>query len=437
MDSRMFCVRCLIEVDGGGYSNLVLKNRAPKSGLNARDLAFASAVFYGTLERQTTLDFLLGPYLKKGIKGLDTEVRAVLRAGLYQALYLDSVPISAAVNESVRICRALKKSSAAGLVNAVLRKAAEGGLAPIEAIKDTKKRLSVQYSLCGEMVDLLCEQYGEKAESIMAAMFGRTVTAARVNTLKIDRETLLALLREEGIEAEAAPIDHAVVLRSGDYLASRALKDGLMRIQSLAAQCAALALDAKAGMSVLDLCAAPGGKTLTSAQQMNGQGTIVAMDRYDSRLKLIEKQAEREGVTIVKTVCGDACTYDTEMRFDRVLCDVPCSGYGEIASKPELRQKPPRTDNPLFETQRAILERGAALLKEGGRLVYSTCTIDRRENEAVVEAFLKVHGEFGLVRVLGCGLPKADESGYLRFVPNDRDPEGFFVAVLERKETQA
>ncbi len=431
MDARQLCIRCFVDVDAGGYSNLVFKSKTAKSGLNARDLAFAAAVFYGTLEREITLDFLLDPLLKKGVAGLDPEVRAILRAGLYQCLYLDSVPVSAAVNESVRLCKSLKKSSASGLVNAVLRKGAGAGLGALDEIKDERTHLSVQYALCPGLVDMLCEQFGADAPSVMAAMLTRPAVAARVNTLRTDREALLARLTQENIQAKAVPLDNAIVFAGGDYLASSALADGSMRIQSLAAQGAAIALDAAPGMSMLDLCAAPGGKTLTAAQQMRNQGSIVAIDKYDSRLKLIEAQAALEGVTIVQTLCADGVDYKLRTTFDRVLCDVPCSGYGEIASKPELRRKPPRADNPLFALQRGLLEQGAVLLADGGRLVYSTCTLDRRENQDIVQGFLTAHPDFRLVPVVLDGLP-APRDGYVQVLPRTGEPEGFFIAVLER-----
>lgn len=386
MDARRLAVRCLLEVERGGYSNLVFKQLAPQSGLPERELGFAAAVFYGTLERRITLDFLLSPWLKKGMAGLDAPVRAILRAGLFQILYLDSVPAAAAVNESVRLCRALKKSSACGLVNAVLRRASESGFAPLETISDETERLSVTYALCPELVELLTSQYGAQAREMMAALLQRPQPAARVNVLKNNRDSLLERLHREKIEAWAAPLEDAVLL-SGRYLGASALADGSMRIQSLAAQAAALALDAEPGLAVLDLCAAPGGKTLTIAQTMRDRGEILALDLYENRLALIREQAAREGVHIVRTLCADAAAFRAKEKFDRVLCDLPCSGYGEIAAKPELRYKPPLEDNPLFELQSEILETGILHLKRGGRLVYSTCTFDRRGKRTAGRAF--------------------------------------------------
>ncbi len=435
MDARLLGVRCLVETEAGGYSNLVFKTRAPQSGLDGQALSFAAAIFYGALERQITLDYLLAPMLKKGLAALDPEVRAILRAGLYQCLYMDGVPVHAAVDESVRLCRKMRKSSAAGLVNAVLRKAAARGLAPLAEIADERTALSVRYALCPALVALLLEQYGGDAPAIMQAMLGRPQAAARVNTLRTGRAQMLERLAAQGIPAQAAPLANAVCFADGGYLRADAFADGTLRVQSLAAQGAVAALAVRPGMTLLDLCAAPGGKTLTAAQEMRGEGEILALDRYENRLRLVQAQAEREGISIVRTLCADAAAYRTDSRFDRVLCDVPCSGYGEIAAKPELRQKPPQADNPLFETQRAILRRGAALLRPGGRLVYSSCTIDRRENEEAVQSFLIENPAFRLCPVTLPGFPPPEREGWLRLLPgiNGNGAEGFFIAAMERQ----
>ena len=430
--ARRLAARCLIDVDGGAYSNLALKSRAANAELARRDLLFATALFYGTLERRITLDYILDQHLKQGVAKLDPEVRAVLRSGLYQCLFMDGVPARAAVDESVKLCRALKKSSAASLVNAVLRKAAAFDLAALDAIPGDTRRRSVRYALCPGLVELFCAQYGDRAESLMAALFGRPAAALRVNSLKTTPEELAASLAAEEVETAPGPLPGSLLVKGGDYLASEARARGECRVQSLAAQAAALALDAAPGLSVLDLCAAPGGKALTAAQQMRNRGRILALDKYDSRLELLRAQAAAEDVSIVETIEADAATFDTEERFDRVLCDVPCSGYGEIAAKPELRAKAPDGGNPLFALQAAILENGARLTKPGGRLVYATCTLDRRENEDRAARFLREHAAFrpaaAAIRCPGA----ASSGGQLKFVPCAEDSEGFFIATFER-----
>ncbi len=421
MGAREAAARALMAVERGGYSNLVMA-RSLAGMADARERRFASAIASGALERLITLDYILSQSLSKPLAKLDAEVRAALRTGLCQCLFMN-VPARAAISESVELCRVLSKSSAAGLVNAVLRKASAFDLAEIDNIKDESLRRSVKYSLCEPLGDMLAAQYGEAADGIMAAFFARPRDCARVNTLRTDCETLLKELESEGITARRGSLENSIELVGEGWLSCSALARGDMRIQSESAQRAALALGAKAGMRVLDMCSAPGGKTLTAAQQMQNQGEIVALDRSAKRLALLERQAALEGVSIVKTLACDAREYESEAPFDAVLCDVPCSGYGETASKPELRYKSPEGNEELYEIQRAILQSGARALKAGGRLIYSTCTLDCRENEQIVDAFLNDNPNFS---------PDATNAGgkYTKKIPGENDPEGFFIATF-------
>lgn len=421
--ARLEAAKCLVEVEGGAYSNLALKKRT--AGSDARSAAFCSALVYGTLERLITLDYLLGLHLKKGTSALDPEVRAVLRMGLYQCLYMDGVPARAAVNESVNLCRALKKTSAGSLVNAVLRRASAAGLEPISLIKDSLRHDSVRYSLCEGLVGLLCSQYGGDAEGIMAGMLARGKPALRVNALKTSEDEAVACLAREGVAAKRAALPGALVIESGDYMRSALLADGRARVQSLCAQAAVYALAPQSGDRVLDMCSAPGGKALTAAQLMGDEGEIAALDIHSSRLRLIEEAAEREGIGAVRPIKADARFFEDGAGFDRVLCDVPCSGYGEIYTKPELRLKNPDKTGELLKIQRDILNNAASLVKKGGRLVYSTCTVDRRENDLAADGFLALHGNFRPV-------PTRGGEKYRIFLPGAESPEGFFIATFER-----
>ncbi len=430
--ARVLAAKCLIEVDKGGYSNLVFKNKTKGQDYERRDLLFATALFYGTLERRLTLDFILSKYISKPLGKLDVEVLAILRSGLYQSLYMDSVPVSAAVNESAALCSVFKKTSAKGFVNAVLRKSAAFDLNDIESIPDQTTRLSVKYSLDEEIVKMFLLQYGERAKDIMASFFNKSVTAVRVNTLRAATDEIISSLKADGVSAEVCALDGALVIKNGDYLKSRAFSNGDIRIQSLSAQSAIEALLPEAGTMVLDMCAAPGGKTLTAAQIMKNSGEIVALDCYAGRVKLIEEQAALEGVTIVKAVVADATDYDEGTLFDRVLCDVPCSAYGEIGSKPELRYKKPPKDGELTATQAKILANGARHTKVGGRIVYSTCTLNTDENEQTVAAFLRENPSFRAVTPkLSLAFMETDDK-FAYFLPNMQNNEGFFIASLER-----
>ena len=429
--ARFLAVKAVLDVERGGYSNLVFKRYVRDKSLDERDVQFFARLFYGTIERTVTLDHILAGYLAKDIKSLDGEVRAILRCGLYQCLYMNAVPVGAAVNESVALCAALKKKSAGALVNAVLRRASAFDLDEIERIDDELKRLSLRYSVCIELADMLCSQYGDDAESILAATLERPPAALRVNTLKTTAEELTERLKAQGIETEAAPIPDALIVKSGRYVESAAIEDGSARIQSLAAQCAAHATGIKAGQSLLDMCAAPGGKTLTAAQMMGNSGYIAALDIHESRLAIITERAKTEGVDIVEVKNTDAATHKDERLFDAVLCDVPCSGYGEMAAKPELRHKPPEVST-LTEKQAAIVQNAASLVKSGGVIVYSTCTLDFRENEQIVDEFIVKNPEYKPVipEIASCVEAKAEK--YVKFVPNNQNSEGFFIATLRK-----
>ncbi len=419
--ARSLAARCLMDAEKGGYSNLIVKRRVTQSPLDSRERAFCSALFYGTLSRQVTLDYILDPLLRGGIEKCDAEIRAALRLGLYSALYMDSVPQSAAVNESVQLAKYFKKSSAAGLCNAVLRKACAFEPARLADIKDDAKRLSVMYSVCEPLAKMTVSQYGAQAEQILRASLARPRVCLRVNTLKTTLDEAKSLLASEGVVCENANAADALTVVSGDWLSADAFENGLVRAQSERAIDAVSLLAPDAGERMLDMCAAPGGKTLTAAQLMRNQGQITALDRSESRLELLRKQATAEGVTIVNAQCADAAGYDTAERFERVLCDVPCSGFGEMCKKPELRAKAPEPDgSPLFALQLRILANGARLLARGGMLVYSTCTLDKRENDGVLEAFLCEHGDFELCEIQ-------------RSLPDDENSEGFFAAKLAYK----
>lgn len=429
---RQIAVNCLCDVEAGAYSNLAFKQWVSGTGLGSRDVQFCARLFYGTLERTVTLDYILSQFIDRDIHKLDAEVRAILRCGLFQIHYMDAVPPPVAVNESVRLCTIFKKKSASGLVNAVLRRSVQYDRTQIDGIADETERLAVKYSVVPELAQLLLDQYGDRAADMLAATLQRAPTAVRVNSLRTTPQQLIQRLADEGIEAEPAPVQDSLLIRSGRYIGSSALADGTMRIQSVAAQYAVQLLSPKPGMTVLDACAAPGGKTLTIAQKMENNGTITALDIHEHRLRLIAEQAALEGITIVGLHCADATDFDGGEQYDRILCDVPCSGYGEMAQKPELRQKSPPKNNELPLLQRKILDNSAKMLRKGGRLVYSTCTLDKRENEAVVDAFLKEHPDF--VPIAAKNLPPSSEvvQQYVKFTPQNSYNEGFFIATLER-----
>ena len=436
MTARYLAVRALLHQEQAGYANLVLDAELRRCAppLPAREAAFAARIFYTVLERQHLLDWMLGRYLKKPVAKLDAPVRAILRAGLAQACFM-AVPLPAAVNESVKLTRAYGKSSASGMVNAVLRRAA--ALKPQAAdFKDLPGRLEIYYSLSTPVAALLAGQYGAEAEDIAAAFYAPQPTWIRVNTLKTTDAALTEALRGEGCEVSPGPWPHC--LRVGfpaSPAATEAFARGEYHVQGLPSQLAAECIGAQPGMRVLDLCAAPGGKSLTMAEAMRDEGELLAGEAVPARLPLLEQAFARCGVRCARAFGGDASRSDPALAarpFDRVLCDVPCSGLGVIGKKPDIRYKDLAGLDDLTALQAAILQNGASYLAPGGRLVYSTCTINRGENEAVVRAFLAKEPNFVLEKP-EMGLPGAQDTGFgTLFLPHRTGTDGFFVAVLAK-----
>ena len=434
MTPRRLAVKALIHQEQAGYANLVLDAELKKCTppLDSRDAAFAARIFYTTLERLPLLDYRINQFTKKPVAKLDAPVRAVLRAGLAQALYMN-VPLPAAVNESVKLTGALGKSSAAGMVNAVLRRAAAADVSEAD-FADPLDRLSIYYCLSRPVAELFYAQFGAEAFPLAAAFYEKPKTTIRVNTLRTNDTALTALLQQEGHTVTPGPWPGALVVEfAGSPAASAAFKKGLFHVQGLASQFAALCVDAQPGQQVLDLCAAPGGKSLTLAEAMQDKGQLVSGEFVPARVPLLQQAFDRCGITCAVAVENDATQHNSDWpTFDRVLCDVPCSGLGVIAKKPDIRYKDLDGIENLLAAQQKILQNGADSLAENGRLVYSTCTVNDKENQAQVEKFLSANPDFHVV-LPKTAVPGADITplGTL-FLPHRTGTDGFFAAILER-----
>lgn len=413
----------------GSYSNLELASQLRGSNYDARDSGFIAALVYGVLERQITLDFILSRYLSKPVDKARFDVRTLLRMGAYQIVFMDKVPDSAAVNECVKLAKSGGCAFAAGMINAVLRKVAGD---------DGTWRTAgctVRYSCPQALFDLWVDAYGEEtARGILASSFGGTDTYLRVNTLRTTAGQLIESLRREQVEAEQVDgmPNTLLVAHSGALEHLRAYREGLFHVQGIPSQICAALLDVWPGMRVADVCAAPGGKSFTLAQMMENQGYLASFDLHPHRIKLIERGAQRLGIGIIRAAVRNAASQQAEEDpFDRVLCDVPCSGLGDIASKPELRYKTTFLSDELSAVQYAILEQSARLVVRGGRLVYSTCTLNPAENEDVCTAFLESHPEFSLLPAR-YSRARITAGGMMTFLPQDFGGNGFFAAVLEK-----
>lgn len=433
---RLLAAKALMRCEKSGYSNLVLASMLQKSGLSPRDRAFASRIVYGTVERQLTLDARLAPFLKQPLSTMMPELRAVLRSGLYQILYMDSVPVSAAVNEAVELTRALGKGSAAGFVNAVLRRAGEAPWTP--NAKTEEERLSAVYSVGLPVVKLLRSAYPNQAETLLSESFTAPKLTVRVNTLKTTAKALAESLAAEGVKATETALPNALVLEeAGDVTRLPQFRQGLFHVQGLASQLCVAALGAMPGDRVLDTCAAPGGKTATIAEMLEGKGPLTACELHPARVKLIESLLARIGVQNVTVRAHDAAVYDASFdKMDKILCDVPCSGLGTLAKKPDIRYKDLQELPKLIEIQRSILEVSAQYLAPGGSLVYSTCTVNPQENEQVVQAFLDAHPEFCAVDTGIAGFGEQKLGAFCLFFPQGGQ-DGFFIAKLARAEKSA
>ncbi len=432
---RYIAVEALLRVTlGEGYSNLVLDAALERAGLSGRDAAFVSALFYGTLERQTTLDAILARFQTAG-KKTSPFVTQVLRTGAYQILYLDRVPDAAAVHEAVELVRHSREARAAGFVNAVLRRVAQAGKDLIQFSTDTPEDLSVAYSCPLWLVQNLLADYGRAlTQGYLAACLEPAPVYLRVNTQKTTAAALQKELTALGLEPQETLLETALALpKLGNLLQTSLYTDGLFFVEDLASQLSVEVLDPRPGERMLDLCAAPGGKSFAAALRMENTGTVVSCDLHRARVALIAEGRNRLGLTAVAPTVNDATAGAPDGSFQKVLCDVPCSGFGIIRRKPDIKYKNPDTLKGLPALQLQILERGAAAVAPGGVLQYSTCTLRRSENQKIVFRFLTAHPEFSLDPIALPGVKSAVEDGMLTMMPQLGGTDGFFVARLRRK----
>ena len=420
-NARKIAVDALLRVEqDGAYSNLILGQLLSRSDASKEDKALASAIFYGVLDRLITLDYYINKLSKLPVKKLQPLTRQVLRTALYQIYYMDRIPHSAAVNEAVKLIKKSGENRNSGYVNAVLRNAVSSDIELPLGID--LYSLSVRYSCPPWILGNIINDYGtERAEDILQAYLLPSNISLRVNTLKTSSDEIKELFKSQHIEVKENGLDDSFELCSGIDIADHTLfKDGLYHIQDISSQKCALALSAKQGERILDVCAAPGGKSFTIAQTMEDTGEIISCDLYENRVSLINKGAKRLGIKCIKAIQNDASLFNSKLGdFDAVLCDVPCSGFGVIRRKPEIKYKPIDDFENLQKIQLGILETSSAYVKSGGRLLYSTCTIRKAENERIVEAFLENTNDF--------------KCEYMHTDLPSRDSDGFFRALLIKK----
>ncbi len=433
--ARNVAVKILLRVEKGAYSNIILDNERTFSDLSDTDKKFTSRLFYGTIERKITLDYIISSYLSKPISKLDKEILMILRTGVYQLLYMPSVPDNAAVNESVKLATEFSKSSAKGMVNAILRNFIRNDK-KFSLPKDEISSLSVKYSVPDELISKWINDYGrEETEKILEGFSAdENNITMRVNNIKISDDDFISEMKSMGVECTKSEIlPHCVISSSFSGIENNPLyKKGCFHIQDIASQLCAESLGAKSGDVVLDVCSAPGGKTFTIAEIMENNGEILAFDLHENRVKLIENGAERLGLTAIKAQTGDATVFNENLPLaDKILCDVVCAGYGVISKKPEIKYKPLRETERLPEIQAKILSNASKYLKVGGELVYSTCSLSKDENDNVIDNFLENNKNFEGVPVLSeMGKPFGNYKATI--FPYHFGGDGFFIAKVRR-----
>ncbi len=441
-DARTVAVDALCAVDRGAYSELYLAAAIGKAGLDRRDAALCTAICGGVLRNRAYLDFRLSVCSSIRLGKIAPRILNILRAAAYQILSLDRVPDSAAVNAAVTQARKAGGQRSAGFVNAVLRRLSREKDAPPEPDRsDEAQYLSVLYSHPVWLVRRFFDTLGrEETEKLLAIDNTPAPVIARVNTLRADTEKVRTELEKAGVECAPHPFlpDALILSRTGSIDALEAYQAGLFTVQDSASQLCALALDPYEGASVLDVCAAPGGKSFACAALMRDRGKIVACDLHAQRAVLIAQGAERLGISCIETKQADGTVFhpEWEKSFDFVLVDAPCSGVGVIHRKSEIRYKEEASLASLPDVQRAILANASRCVKPGGVLVYSTCTLLREENEAVYLDFLKENGEFSPYDFTLPGVG-ASENGMLTLWPQRTGTDGFFVSKMRRQDAQS
>ena len=431
MSARDTALSVLIDCrKNGAWMDAALKQHLSRDRLDRRDAALATRLCAAVLQNRMLLDAWISRYLKGKLSALQPVVLDVLRLAVCQLRFFDKLPPNAVVNEAVEQAKRLANPRAAALVNALLRAMLRD---PAKLTLPTE--LSLRYSHPAALVELLRENVGEeKLEALLASHNEAPPANIQTNLLKNDTPTLRDSLEAEGLHAEAHPwLPDCLLLSGGGIEQSAAFREGAFYVQDAAARLAVLALSPEPGERVLDCCAAPGGKSFAAAVAMQNRGELISCDIHPHKTKLIEAGAERLGISLIRALQKDASVPDPAWAgsFDRIIADVPCSGLGVIRKKPDIRYKELAPTERLPQVQRRILEAQATHLKPGGTLVYCTCTVLRRENEAVVESFLADHPEFYLEPFAVPGVGTV-ETGMKTLLPCDDGTDGFFIARLRK-----
>ncbi|MDG4655885.1 16S rRNA (cytosine(967)-C(5))-methyltransferase RsmB [Ectobacillus antri] len=438
---RELALEGLMQIEkNGAYSNLLLNNLIEKSKLSSKDVGLLTEIVYGTIQRRDALDFYLQPFLRKKV---EPWVKVLLRLSLYQMEFLDRVPAHAVIHEAVEIAKKRGHKGIGAMVNGVLRSVQREGVPSLEHIKNPAERLAIKTSHPQWLVEQWIRAYGfDTAQRICETNLLPPLSTARVNVSKTTVEEVIEMLGAEGVEAERGILsEDAVQIKRGNIAHTKAFQEGYVSVQDESSMLVARALGPEPGDYVLDTCAAPGGKTSHIAERLLGTGRVVSLDLHPHKVRLIQAQAVRLHLTNVEAQALDARKVGEKFQaetFDKILIDAPCSGFGVIRRKPDIKLGKTEADSErLAKIQCDILEAAAPLLKKNGRLVYSTCTIGSIENEDVIQTFLNKHPEYEIDTTMKERLPSSLKSyvgkGEVQILPHYFLTDGFYIACLRKK----
>ena len=410
---------CRVESDGA-YSNITLNSFFKEYELSSQDKALCTSLFYGTLDRKITLDYILRIYIKTGLNKIKPYTLNVLRTAVYQLMYMDKIPESAAVNEAVKIIKSSKESFNSGFVNGVLRNFLRNR--PEIPMGDSASDISVRFSAPLWIVESLIEDYSaETAKKYLEATLLSPPTYVRVNTKKCSLEELSDRFVNEGVVFEETELNGTLCIKNYSSIeALDSFRNGLFFVQDIACQMAVSSLGIEDNDSILDLCSAPGGKAFYSALSADNL-TIVATDLYEQRVKLIKNGARRLGFDNIRPMVSDATTHNPNIGlFNKVICDVPCSGLGVLRRKPDIKYRTENDFSDLHDIQLSIIRNADNYLKPGGKILYSTCTLRKAENENLVNEFLREFTNYELIT-------------QKTYFPHVDGSDGFYSAVLLKR----
>ncbi|HAE61150.1 MAG TPA: 16S rRNA (cytosine(967)-C(5))-methyltransferase RsmB [Eubacteriaceae bacterium] len=435
---REVAVNILYEVEyNDAYTNLTLKKWLSKAALSQNDVALATSLVYGTEKNKLYLDAVISSVSKTPIKKISPWILIILRVSIFQMYFLDKVPAFASVNEGVKLGKRYESAKAGGFVNGVLRSAERN----MSKIKATEYPDHIKLSVPNWLIKLMSKYYGRDfAIDYFKESLGVSPLTVRVNTAKTNLEELTHILKTEGVTAERCCLAPDCLVTNGlnNIKGLKSHEQGLFFIQDEGAMLSVEALEAELGNIVLDMCAAPGGKTTHIAQKIGNTGRVIARDVHNHKMLLIESNLRRLGIDNVKIEIKDGLIPDkSDMgKYDRVLLDAPCSGLGILRRKPDIKYKlSPQKIHDIVQIQKRLILNAFDSLSPGGYLVYTTCTVNPRENEEVVEYLLKnretAHIDANLPKEMFSGI--IDEKGYVKLFPNIHGTDGFFIVRLRKK----